>query len=43
MLSGHVDPDKIASSHDSVREALRFASDRDDLPWGEIVDVTDYR
>ena len=43
MLSGNVDPDKILSSHETIRQALRFASDRDDLPWGELVDVTDYR
>ncbi|EPT00353.1 hypothetical protein FOMPIDRAFT_1023758 [Fomitopsis schrenkii] len=43
MLSGNVDPDEVTSSHESVRQALRFASDRDDLSWGEIVDVTDFR
>ncbi|EPT00345.1 hypothetical protein FOMPIDRAFT_1060350 [Fomitopsis schrenkii] len=43
MLSGNVSPDEVTLSHESVRQALRFASDRDDLPWGEIVDVTDYR
>ena len=43
MLTGNVDPEKVVSSHESVRQALRYASERDDLPWGEIIEATDYR
>ncbi|KAH9912529.1 FAD binding domain-containing protein [Fomitopsis serialis] len=43
MLSGNVDPEKILESDESVKEALRLASERDDLPLGEIVHKTDYR
>ncbi|KZT72290.1 monooxygenase [Daedalea quercina L-15889] len=43
MLSGNVDPDKILVDDESVKQALRVASERDDLRLGGIVHVTDYR
>ncbi|TFY58486.1 hypothetical protein EVJ58_g6385 [Rhodofomes roseus] len=43
MLSGDIDPDQALVSNESVKQALQLAMERDDLPLGEIVHVTDYR
>ena len=43
MFAGIIDSEKILASDDSLKDALRSMTERNDLKFGDVVYTTDYR
>ena len=43
MILGHPEADKLLSSHDALREAIRTHTDRSDIEIKHIYYTSDYR